>query len=194
MTPFVLPDATRAKLDQFKAELMAWNRVHNLTGAKTPEQIEAQIVDSLYPITFLPQTPDSLLDIGTGAGFPGMILAIAWPETETLLCEPLQKRAAFLRHIARSLDLTNVRVEAKRVEALEPRPFALITSRAVTATCTLIAWCRPFIDEKSQLLFYKGERAAEEAAGLEACDIETITRQKRQYLWIKEPMTCSNFF
>ena len=184
---------TRAELDRFSQELMAWNRIHNLTGAKTPAQIQAQIEDSLYPLTFLPQRPETLLDIGTGAGFPGMILAIAWPNTQTVLCEPLQKRAAFLRHVARTLELPNVRVEAKRIEALEPEAFELITSRAVTATRTLIDWCRPFIDTNTQLLFYKGERAVQEAAGLEACDIEIVTRDKRQYLWIKEPQKCSNF-
>ena len=177
------------KLDAFSKHLEAWNRVHNLTGARTREAIEEQIVDSAWPLTFLPPV-DSLLDIGTGAGFPGMVLAILLPKTECTLCEPLKKRAAFLRFIARDLDLGNVTVEAKRIEELEARPYSLITSRAVTGTPALIDWCRPFIDESTQLLFYKGEQVYEEVAGLQHCGIEIITRKKRNYLWIKEASKC----
>ena len=178
------------RLERFIALLMEWNAVHNLTGAKTREAVEAQVADSLYPLSFLPGRPESLLDIGTGAGFPGLVLACAWAETETLLCEHLQKRAAFLRYAAGELGLPHVQVAAKRVEALKPRPFALITSRAVTRTPTLIDWCRPFIGEKSQLLFYKGEQVTEETEGLERCDFKLVTRGKRRYLWIKEPAKC----
>ena len=183
-------DETKRRVEKFIDLLMEWNRVHNLTGAKTREAMEAQVEDSLYPLSFLPHAPKSLLDIGTGAGFPGLVLACAWPETQTTLCEPLQKRAAFLRYAARELGLTKVTVEARRVEALTSRPFDLITSRAVTETKELIAWCRPFIGERTQMLFYKGERAPEEIAGLEACDIELIARGKRNYLWIKDAKPC----
>ena len=168
---------------------MNWNRIHNLTGAKTREAVRAQVEDSLYPLSFLPRTPESLLDIGTGAGFPGLVLACAWPETETTLCEPLQKRAAFLRYAARELGLKKVTVEARRVEALTPRPFALITSRAVTRTRELIAWCRPFIGPETSLLFYKGERVEEERANL-SCEHEIITRGPRRYLFIKDAESC----
>ncbi len=177
------------KLDAFAEHLMAWNRVHNLTGAKTREAVDAQILDSIWPLTFLPSVA-SLLDIGTGAGFPGLVLAIAMPKTACTLCEPLQKRAAFLRFVARELELKNVTVEAKRADALPVRPYDLITSRAVTETATLIEWCRPFIAPKSQLLFYKGEHVTEEIKGLQRCDIEIIERDKRNYLWIKEASRC----
>jgi 16S rRNA (guanine527-N7)-methyltransferase len=178
------------RVERFIDLLMEWNAVHNLTGARTREAVEAQVADSLYPLSFLPARPESLLDIGTGAGFPGLVLACAWEETETLLCEPLQKRAAFLRYAAGELGLDRVRVEAKRIEALAPRPFELITSRAVTETRTLVAWCRPFVDEKSRLLFYKGEQVDKEIEGLDRCGIELVTRGKRRYLWIKEPAKC----
>ncbi|WP_456450600.1 16S rRNA (guanine(527)-N(7))-methyltransferase RsmG [Hydrogenimonas sp.] len=185
------PDATTGqRLKKFVDLLMDWNRVHNLTGAKTREAVEAQVEDSLYPLTFLPHAPKSLLDIGTGAGFPGLVLACAWSECDTTLCEPLQKRAAFLRYAARELGLDKVTVEAKRVEALAPRPYDLVTSRAVTETKELVAWCRPFVGETTQLLFYKGERAPEEVAGLERCDIALVARGKRNYLWIKDPEKC----
>ena len=173
------------KIDDFAKYLMDWNKVHNLTGAKTYKAIEDQIFDSIYPLTFLPKQ-NSLLDIGTGAGFPGMILAIAMPDTECTLCEPLRKRASFLKFIARELQLTNVTVEASRVENLEIKPYDLITSRAVTDTKTLIEWSRPFIGENTQMLFYKGEQVFEEVKGLESCKYELISRDQRNYLWIQE--------
>ncbi|WP_456322614.1 16S rRNA (guanine(527)-N(7))-methyltransferase RsmG [Hydrogenimonas sp.] len=180
------------KLDAFANHLLAWNRVHNLTGAKTREAVDAQIVDSIWPIGFLPEVK-SLLDIGTGAGFPGMVLAIALENTECTLCEPLQKRAAFLRFIARELELENVTVEARRADDLPVRTYHLITSRAVTETKTLIQWCAPFIAKETQLLFYKGEQLEQEIQKideLKRCDIEIIPRGKRNYLWIKEAIQC----
>jgi len=173
------------KIDDFAKYLLDWNKVHNLTGAKTYEAINEQIYDSIYPLTFLPKK-NSLLDIGTGAGFPGMILAIAMPETKCTLCEPLRKRASFLKFIVRELELTNVTVEASRVENLEIKLYDLITSRAVTDTKTLIEWSRPFIGENTQMLFYKGEQVFEEIKGLESCKYELISRDQRNYLWIQE--------
>jgi len=173
------------KIDDFAKYLMDWNRVHNLTGAKTYEAIKEQMYDSIYPLTFLPKQ-NSLLDIGTGAGFPGMILAIAMPKTKCTLCEPLRKRASFLKFVARELQLTNVTVEASRIEHLEVKPYSLITSRAVTDTKTLIEWSRPFIGKNTQMLFYKGEQVFEEVKGLESCKYELISRDLRNYLWIKK--------
>ncbi|WP_201352511.1 16S rRNA (guanine(527)-N(7))-methyltransferase RsmG [Hydrogenimonas urashimensis] len=184
-----LSSETIERLEAFAKHLMKWNRIHNLTGARTLEAIEEQIFDSLYPILFLP-SPETLLDIGTGAGFPGMVLAIVMPDTACTLCEPLAKRASFLGFIARELGLENVTVEARRIEDLPPFFCDLITSRAVTETSTLIAWCRPFIGEKTQLLFYKGEHVFGEVTELARCDYELITRDKRNYLWIKDAYKC----
>ncbi len=176
-------------LEIFAEHLMRWNKIHNLTGAKTLSAIEDQIYDSIYPIIFLPKCA-TLLDIGSGAGFPGMVLAIAMPYTDCTLCEPLQKRASFLSFIAREIGLTNVHVEAKRIEELSPRPYDLITSRAVTDTPTLIEWCRPFVGKETHLLFYKGEHVFGELEKLPGCDYELITRDKRNYLWIKDASKC----
>jgi len=79
-----------------------------------------------------------------------------------------------------------VTVETSRVEALEVKPYELITSRAVTDTETLMKWCHPFIGKDTQLLFYKGEQVFEEIKSLEMCRYELISRNKRNYLWIKE--------
>jgi len=177
------------KIDEFTKYLMDWNKVHNLTGAKRYEEIEEQVYDSIYPLAFLTKY-NSLLDIGTGAGFPGMLLAIAMPDTECTLCEPLRKRASFLKFIARELQLANVTVEVNRVENLEIKPYDLITSRAVTDTKTLIEWSRPFIGENTQMLFYKGEQVFKEMKDLgfmmKDGEWKIISRGKRNYLWIQK--------
>ncbi len=184
-----LDDTSIERLDIFARRLMEWNRIHNLTGSKTYEEIHLQIMDSIWPLTFLPPF-ESLLDIGTGAGFPGMVLAVVLPDTECTLCEPIKKRASFLRFICLELNLENVNVEARRIEELDPRPYNMITSRAVAETKTLIEWCRPFVDKNTQILFYKGEKVQSEIEGMQRCKIEIIAHGKRNYLWIKEASEC----
>jgi len=170
------------RLERFSVLLEEWNGVHNLTGAKNREEIERNIVDSLVPTGFV-ERPASLLDVGTGAGFPGLILAVAWPGTETVLCEPLKKRAAFLRLTALELGLGRVAVERRRVEELRHEPFALISSRAVSDTGLLLDLTRHLADEKTHWLLYKGSRLEEELAGLAGIgEVRIHERPPRRYL------------
>lgn len=167
---------------RYKEHLKKWNKIHNLTGAKKEELMDKFIYDAVFPVSFLPKV-NTLLDIGTGAGFPGMILAFALPETEVILCEPLQKRASFLQFIKADLGLKNVTVANCRVEELEPQPIDLVTSRAVTDTTMLMKLSAPFISKGSKLLFYKGERVFDEVdASLKHQIIQT---QNRHYLIIE---------
>jgi len=167
---------------RYKEQLKKWNKIHNLTGAKKEELMDKFIYDAVYPVSFLPKVKN-ILDIGTGAGFPGMILAFALPDTEVILCEPLQKRASFLQFIKADLGLKNVSVANCRVEELEPRPIELVTSRAVTDTKMLMHLSEPFLTSGSQLLFYKGERVFDEVdASLKHKIIQT---EKRHYLLIE---------
>ena len=173
------------KLERFAVLLQEWNKVHNLTGAKSIEAINRNIVDSLYPLTFVTK-PGSLLDVGTGAGFPGLVLAVALPDTEVLLAEPLKKRTAFLKYAAMDLELENVQVEGKRVEHIEGAPFALITSRAVTNTGLLLELTKKLSDAKTAYLFYKGERVFDEIGEVETpLNYEVIQNNRRNYLYIR---------
>lgn len=170
------------QIEQYKALLAKWNKIHNLTGAKTPEQIDDFIVDALFPITFLPPLKNAM-DIGTGAGFPGMILAIAMPQTRFTLVEPLAKRASFLQFVKADLGLENVDVKALRAEQLESAPYDLVTSRAVTDTGMLLQLSEPFCVPGTLLLFYKGERVYDEVD--ETLDYKIIEAENRHYLLIK---------
>jgi len=156
-----LPDDFFYNVQKYKEHLIKWNRIHNMTGAKDEKTIDKFIYDAIFPLTFLSHV-ESLMDIGTGAGFPGMILALGLPDTQVTLVEPLTKRASFLQFVKADLGLDNVTVVKKRVEDMEPRIFEMITSRAVTDTRMLLKLSENFRDENSKLLFYKGEKVYDE--------------------------------
>jgi len=180
-----LNDETIIKLENFASLLHEWNQIHNLTGAKSVDAIYVNIIDSLYPLTFISQ-PKSLLDVGTGAGFPGLILAIAYPETEVVLAEPLRKRVSFLKYAIIDLVLPNVKVEAKRVEFVEHDTFELITSRAVTNTKLLLDLTQEISDAKTAYLFYKGSRVFDEIEDVQhQLDYDIVQKSQRNYLYIK---------
>lgn len=176
-----VPDTFFEHAEAYKALLAQWNKVHNLTGAKTLDQIDEFIVDAITPISFLPPVKKAM-DIGTGAGFPGMILAMGMPDTRLTLVEPLAKRASFLQFVKADLGLANVEVKALRVEQLRSEPYDLITSRAVTDTRMLLKLSEPFCTEGTLLLFYKGEKVYDEID--ETLDYRIIETQNRHYLLI----------
>jgi 16S rRNA (guanine527-N7)-methyltransferase len=178
-----LPNTLFYNIQKYKEHLFAWNKIHNLTGAKNEATIDEFIYDSIYPITFLPKCKN-LLDIGTGAGFPGLILAMGLPETKVTLVEPLAKRASFLQFVKADLGLDNVRVIQKRVQDIPHEIFELVTSRAVTNTDMLLSLSENFRDENSKLLFYKGERVYDEISS--EIKHKVIKTKNRHYLLIGE--------
>ena len=179
-----MPEGLQAKLERYRDLLLQWNKVHNLTGYKDAATVEHYLFDALYPVTFLPRV-ENAMDIGTGAGFPGLILAMAQPQTHWTLVEPLQKRAGFLQFVKATLKLDNVTVAACRVEALPPQRFELITSRAVTDTRMLLRLSEPFRDAGTMLLFYKGENVYNEVP--DALAYRVIETQGRHYLLLNPP-------
>jgi len=183
----VVPDDFFYKVQKYKEHLHKWNKIHNLTGARDEATIDEFIYDAIFPLGFLPQV-QTLMDIGTGAGFPGMILAFGLPDTKITLVEPLSKRASFLQFIKADLDLQNVTVVKKRVEEMPAQTFDLITSRAVTQTQMLLDLSQKFRDENSKLLFYKGEKVFDEidASYLKNLHYRVIENHNRHYLLLGE--------
>ena len=181
-----LPEDFFYKVQKYKEQLFKWNKIHNLTGAKDEATIDAFIYDAVFPVSFIPKV-SSLMDIGTGAGFPGMILAFALPQTQVTLVEPLAKRASFLQFVKADLGLSNVTVVKKRAEEMEPALFEMITSRAVTETKTLLRLSENFSNAKTKFLFYKGEKVFDEVA-LAQLDMnhKVIERDNRHYLLLGE--------
>jgi len=182
-----LPDVPAdlvSHLERYRDLLLQWNKIHNLSGYKDAATIEYYLYDALYPVTFLPPVATAM-DIGTGAGFPGLILAMAQPQTRWTLVEPLQKRAGFLQFVKATLKLENVTVENCRVEALPDQRFDLITSRAVTDTGMLLNLSAPYRDAKTMLLFYKGENVYNEVP--QDLPYRIIETDERHYLLINPP-------
>jgi len=182
----VLKDETVSKLEHFASLLHEWNQSHNLTGAKTIEAIYVNIVDSLYPLTFI-KIPSTLLDVGTGAGFPGLVLAIALPDTNVVLAEPLKKRVSFLKYASIDLKLSNVTVEAKRVENIAHESFGLISSRAVTNTKLLLDLTTHISSALTEYLFYKGSLLFDELEDVQhQLRYDIVQKNQRNYLYIKK--------
>lgn len=178
----VLPDTFYEHVERYTEHLLKWNKIHNLTGATTRKEVEEHIYDSVFPVSFLPKLGNAL-DIGTGAGFPGLILAMALRSTKFTLVEPLAKRAGFLQFIKADLGLDNVEVLNKRIEEVPPIAYDFITSRAVTETKTLMDFAQPFIIKGTLLLFFKGERVYDEIQDAE--HVKIIKTDKRHYLLIE---------
>jgi len=181
----VLSEEIIERLEAFALLLHEWNQIHNLTGAKSIPAIYENIVDSLFPLTFM-KMPATLLDVGTGAGFPGLVLAIALPETEVVLAEPLKKRVSFLKYAGIDLGLKNMKVEGKRVEQIEHDTFELISSRAVTNTKLLLELTKALSDVHTEYLFYKGSRVFDEIEDVQhQLDYDIVQKNQRNYLYIK---------
>jgi len=177
-----------ANIERYTQHLLKWNKVHNLTGATKRLMIDAFIFDAVYPLTFVDfSTMKKALDIGTGAGFPGLILAMALPHIHFTLAEPLQKRASFLQYIKADLKLSNVTIEQKRVEDIPAEPMDLVTSRAVMDTQFLLQLAQDFITKETQILFYKGENVYNELSEDEdnLYTNEVIETNNRHYLLMK---------
>ena len=155
----------------YLAELMKWSRRVNLIARDTPEAqvVETHFLDSLTLLPFLDGAGGiHLLDVGSGAGFPGLALACVRPDARFTLCEPRQKRVSFLRHVVRTLGLANVEVVAERVEAHLadwPGRFTHITSRAVAEPAAFLPLVRPLVTPATRVLLMLAR--AEGLAGID---------------------------
>ena len=108
----------------------------------------------------------SVIDVGSGAGLPGVVLAIVRPDIRVVLVEPMQRRTAFLQETARALGLGNVDVRRGRAEELHGRLHAqVVTARAVAPLDRLASWCLPLLEPGGTLLAVKGSTAADELVG-----------------------------
>ena len=149
---------TLARLKRYAEMLEKWNRRINLVGRGTIEDLwRRHMLDSAQLLPLIPQDAGSLVDLGSGAGFPGLVLAICGVKNVHLI-EADRKKCAFLREIARETD-TPVTIHNKRIEEIESFQADIVTSRALAPLPKLLDMAAPFTKKHSILLFLKGRSA-----------------------------------
>jgi 16S rRNA (guanine527-N7)-methyltransferase len=155
-------DALRRRLMAYLDLLSRWNRSYNLTAVREPAgMVTKHLLDSL---SILPWAGSGrLLDAGTGAGLPGIPLAMALPGLEVTLVDSAGKKVRFMNHVKRELLLDNVHPVQARVESFEAdAPFDTVVSRAFTRLVSFVSAVRGLADETTRLLAMKGRFPAEE--------------------------------
>jgi 16S rRNA (guanine527-N7)-methyltransferase len=157
------------KLDTYARLLVEWNEKMNLTAITDPNGVAVKhFLDSLLLMPHLPKTPFSLIDVGTGAGFPGVVLGIVREDMELTLLDSLNKRLVFLEALCADLGVAARRIHARAEEggknpALREK-FDVARARAVAAMPTLCEYCLPFVRQGGVFLAMKGPEGANELA------------------------------
>ena len=166
----LLSDPQFEQLDGYIAMIMRWGRVANLTGAASALAFaREQVVDSLAVVKHV--GPGHVLDVGSGNGLPGVVLAIARPDLTVTLLEPRAKRARFLAQVRIDLGLANVAVVCARVEDHQPQqPYDTLIAKAFAALPELLAATSALRGPATRLLAMKGQLATSELA---ACELPT---------------------
>ena len=169
---FALNERQKEQFRLYYENLVEWNQVMNLTAITDPEGVyEKHFLDSLAVVlTDLPTGAGKRwADIGTGAGFPGLPIAIAFPELQMVLVDSLRKRVRFLEDTVQKLELTNVAIYQGRAEDLGRQAafreqFDVACSRAVANMSTLVEYTLPFVRVNGVFLAYKTAQYQEEVS------------------------------
>lgn len=158
---FPVSRETAERLDRFLALVLTWNRTINLVARADERQLrDRHLQDSLNLLPYLPPDFDRAIDLGSGGGFPGLVLAIATRRPFDLV-ESDQRKAAFLREAARVTE-ASATVHAHRAEQLRLAPASLITARALAPLPTLLVWAHPLLQPGGVCVFPKGRTAQQE--------------------------------
>jgi 16S rRNA (guanine527-N7)-methyltransferase len=168
LAALALDPALAMPLLAYLALLDRWNRTYNLTAIRDPrEMVGKHLLDSLAMHPHF--ATGSLADLGTGAGLPGIPLALAKPGLQVTLVESNGKKARFLREAVRTLGLANARVAESRAEALdEPGAYDAITARALATLPLIIELGGHLLKPGGRLLAMKGARPDDEISALPA--------------------------
>ena len=192
-----LSDEQRGQLLDYLALLGKWNKVYNLTAVRDPaEMLTHHLLDSLSIIAPLRRhtrgQPARLLDVGSGGGLPGVVIAICCPEIQVSCVDAVAKKAAFVQQVAVALRLPNLRGVHARVEAVQDK-FDVITSRAFASLADFTQWSAPALAEGAVWLAMKGKRPDDEIAalppGVEVFHVEQLQvpglGAERCLLWLR---------
>lgn len=150
-----LPEGAVAGMVAYIDELVRWNRAYNLTAVREPEaMISRHLLDSLAIAPWI--DGESVLDVGSGPGLPGIPLALCMPDVAFCLLDSNGKKTRFLRHVRRILGLENVSIEQSRVEEFHGGPYDLVTARAFAPPEKLAAMVKHLLRPGGRLLAMTG--------------------------------------
>ncbi|MGH8233321.1 MAG: 16S rRNA (guanine(527)-N(7))-methyltransferase RsmG [Rhodanobacteraceae bacterium] len=159
-----LSEGAQTQLVAYLELLAKWNRSYNLTAVRDPaEMVPRHLLDSLVVLPYV--LGETLADLGSGAGLPGIPLAIARPDLAVTLVESNGKKARFLREVARSLPLPNVEIEHTRVQEAVGS-FDCVTARAFACVADMLAWGGHLLAPHGRWLALKGHIDADEMAAI----------------------------
>lgn len=168
-----LTPAQREAFDVYLSELRRWASQINLTGLRSEEAIirEGFLRSLAHRAAFEPAPSVKAIDVGSGAGFPGLVLKMGYPDIEIVLLEPRRKRAAFLRSTIRRLELTGVRCIQARVEALygdaeHQGRYAVAFARAVGPVADVARMIKPLLTPGGRLIVQAGQEARDSLPSL----------------------------
>ena len=167
-----LSDAQYEQLLGYLALIQKWNKVYNLTAVRDPqEMLTHHLLDSLTAIAPLVRhtggQPAKVLDVGSGGGLPGIVLAICRPELNVSCVDTVGKKAAFIQQVAASLKLPNLHGIHARVETLT-EPFDVVCCRAFASLPDFVTWSRGALAERGVWMAMKGKHPQAEMEGLPA--------------------------
>jgi 16S rRNA (guanine527-N7)-methyltransferase len=166
----VLTDAQIQHLLDYAALIQKWNKVYNLTALRDPaDMLTHHLLDSLTAIAPLRRhtqgQPNQVLDVGSGGGLPGVVLAICMPELNVSCVDTVAKKVAFIQQVAVSLRLPNLRGLHARVESLTD-PYQVICSRAFASLPDFVTWSRSALAEGGVWMAMKGKHPQSEIDAL----------------------------
>lgn len=190
-SPLNVSRETLDRLRAFEQILLTWALKVNLVSRETLGDVWGRhIWDSYQVALYIKDKKASILDIGSGAGFPGLVLAVAG-YCQVTLVEKDQKKCSFLKYVAATLGI-NVVIISDRIETLPPKKYDFITSRACTSLKSLLNFSLNFTDDSSRCIFLKGEnweleyQEALTAYSFKVEAFESLTHPLSKVLMIKE--------
>jgi 16S rRNA (guanine527-N7)-methyltransferase len=182
------------KIREYALLLLKWNRSVGLTSITDPAEIMGRhFGESMYASTLLPVENCRLVDIGTGAGFPGLALKIACPSINLTLIESNKKKCSFLSEVVRSLGLTDVEIYPERFEQIRPETVLtnIITSRAVGDFKQLLRWSRNALNRRGHLMLWTGSEDSTRIASTPGWTWQPAVRipdSQRRFILIGRPI------
>jgi 16S rRNA (guanine527-N7)-methyltransferase len=176
-----IAEPIQQQLLKYLALIQKWNKVHNLTAVRElPDMLTLHLLDSLVVLPYLSEpylTVNSLLDVGSGAGLPGIPIALCMPQIQVTVMDSNQKKASFMRQVKAELGIHNLTVQCGRVEAYKPaQKFDAIISRAFSDLSLFVNLTKHLASPQSKWLAMKGVFPEQEIQNLQADSQVTVEK------------------